>query len=185
MPGFSLRNPHLIVVAALFVAILGVMAFAQMPVDVFPCLHIKAVVVATFYPGFAPLAMEQDITSRYERFFTLGNGIEHIESRSIPGVSAITVYVHPDVDIGVGAANLATLAIGDLGLMSPGTQPPLVLEYNSSSSIPMILVTVTGPTARPSCKTRDATMCVTSWPPWRGFRTVPVRRQDSPGDGLP
>jgi hypothetical protein len=30
-PGFSLRNPHLIVVVALLVAILGVMAFARMP----------------------------------------------------------------------------------------------------------------------------------------------------------
>ncbi len=145
MPRFSLRNPHLIIVAALLIAILGVMAFARMPVDVFPRLHIKAAVVATFYPGFAPLAMEQDITSRYERFFTLGNGIEHIESRSIPGVSAITVYFHPDVDIGVGAANLATLAMGDLGLMPPGTLPPLVLQYNASSSIPVILVTVSGP----------------------------------------
>jgi HAE1 family hydrophobic/amphiphilic exporter-1 len=145
MPGFSLRNPHLIIVAALLVVILGVMTFARMPVDVFPRLYIKAAVVATFYPGFAPLAMEQDITSRYERFFTLGNGIEHIESRSIPGVSAITVYFHSGVDIGVGAANLATLAMGDLGLMPPGTLPPLVLEYNASSSIPVILVTVSGP----------------------------------------
>jgi hydrophobic/amphiphilic exporter-1 (mainly G- bacteria), HAE1 family len=145
MPRFSLRNPHLIIVAALLVVVLGVMAFARMPVDVFPRLYIKAAVVATFYPGFAPLAMEQDITSRYERFFTLGNGIEHIESRSIPGVSAITVYFHSDVDIGVAAANLATLAVGDLGLMPPGTLPPLVLEYNASSSIPVILVTVSGP----------------------------------------
>jgi HAE1 family hydrophobic/amphiphilic exporter-1 len=145
MPQFSLRNPHLIIVAALLITILGVMAFAQMPVDVFPRLYIKAAVVATFYPGFAPLAMEHDITSRYERFFTLGNGIEHIESRSIPGVSAITVYFHPSVNIGVGAANLATLAMGDLGLMPPGTLPPLVLEYNASSSIPVILVTVSGP----------------------------------------
>jgi len=84
MPRFSLRNPHLIIVAALLVIVLGVIAFARMPVDVFPRLYIKAAVVATFYPGFAPLAMEQDITSRYERFFTLANGIEHIESRSIP-----------------------------------------------------------------------------------------------------
>jgi len=145
MPQFSLRHPHMIIVAALLITILGVMAFAQMPVDVFPRLYIKAAVVATFYPGFAPLAMEQDITSRYERFFTLGNGIEHIESRSIPGVSAITVYFHPDVNIGVGAANLATLAMGDLGLMPPGTLPPLVLEYNASSSIPVILVTIAGP----------------------------------------
>ena len=145
MPQFSLRQPHIIIVAALLIAILGVLAFAQMPVDVFPRLYIKAAVVATFYPGFAPLAMEQDITSRYERFFTLGNGIEHIESRSIPGVSAITVYFHSDIDIGVGAADLATLAMGDLGLMPPGTLPPLVLEYNASSSIPVILVTVSGP----------------------------------------
>ena len=35
--------------------------------------------------------------------------------------------------------------MGDLGLMPPGTLPPLVLEYNASSSIPVILVTVSGP----------------------------------------
>jgi hydrophobic/amphiphilic exporter-1 (mainly G- bacteria), HAE1 family len=58
----------------------------------------------------------------------------------MPGVSAITVYFHPNVDFGVGAANLATLAMGDLGLMPPGTLPPLVLRYNASSSIPVILV---------------------------------------------
>jgi multidrug efflux pump subunit AcrB len=145
MPRFSLRNPHLIIVAALLITLLGVLSFARMPVDVFPRLYIKAAVVATFYPGFAPLAMEQDITSRYERFFTLGSGIRRIESRSIPGVSAITVYFHHNVNIGVGAADLATLAMGDLGLMPPGTLPPLVLEYNASSSIPVILVTVAGP----------------------------------------
>jgi HAE1 family hydrophobic/amphiphilic exporter-1 len=145
MPSFSLRNPYLIVVGALLVAILGVTAFKRMPVDVFPRLHIKAAVVATFYPGYAPLAMEQDITSRYERFFTLGSGIEHIESRSLPGVSLVTVYFHSNVNMDAAAANLATLAMGDLGLMPPGTLPPLVLKYNASSSIPVILVTVTGP----------------------------------------
>ncbi len=125
--------------------LLGVTALTKMPVDVFPPLHIKAAVVATFYPGFAPLAMEQDITSRYERFFTLGSGIEHIESRSLPGVSIITVYFHNDVNIDAAAADLATLAMGDLGLMPPGTLPPLVLKYNTASSIPVILVTVSGP----------------------------------------
>ncbi len=145
MPSFSLRNPYLIVVGALLIVLLGVSAFSRMPVDVFPRLHIKAAVVATFYPGYAPLAMEQDITSRYERFFTLGSGIEHIESRSLPGVSLITVYFHSNVNMDAAAANLATLAMGDLGLMPPGTLPPLVLKYNASSSIPVILVTVTGP----------------------------------------
>ncbi|HLH75306.1 MAG TPA: efflux RND transporter permease subunit, partial [Candidatus Binataceae bacterium] len=145
MPGFSLRNPYIIIVGALLVVLLGVTAFARMPVDVFPRLHIKAAVVATFYPGFAPLSMEQDITSRYERFFTLGSGIEHIESRSLPGVSLVTVYFQSDVNMDAASANLATLAMGDLGLMPPGTLPPLVLKYNASSSVPVILVTVAGP----------------------------------------
>jgi hypothetical protein len=44
MPGFSLRNPHLIVVAALLLAILATSdGLGTMPVDVFPRIHIKAV----------------------------------------------------------------------------------------------------------------------------------------------
>ena len=100
--------------------------------------------VATFYPGFAPTAIEQDITSRYERFFTLGSGIRHIESRSLPGVSMITVYFHSDVNLDAAAADLATLAMGDLGLMPPGTLPPLVLKYSATGATPVLLVTLTG-----------------------------------------
>ena len=99
MPSFSLRNPHTIIVAALIITILGVNAFARMPVDVFPNLKIPAVVVATFYPGMPPLEMEGDITTRFERFFTLGSEIEHIESRSLPGVSIIKVFFHPGIDL--------------------------------------------------------------------------------------
>ncbi|MGH7780650.1 MAG: efflux RND transporter permease subunit [Candidatus Binataceae bacterium] len=143
MPGFSLRNPHAVIVAALVVAILGVTAFMRMPVDVFPALHIPAAVVATFYPGMPPLEMEADITTRFERFFTLGSGIEHMESRSLPGVSIIKVFFHPGVDLGSAAATLADLAMADLRHLPPGTLPPLVLK-SGASSLPVTLVTVSG-----------------------------------------
>ena len=67
----------------------------DMPVDMFPAMNIPVVVVATFYSGMPPEQIETDITSRFERFFTLGSGIEHIESRSLPGVSVIKVYFQP------------------------------------------------------------------------------------------
>jgi len=143
VPSFALRNPFTVIVGALIVTILGVTAFAKMPVDVFPNLKIPAVVVATFYPGMPPLDMERDITTRYERFFTLGSGIEHIESRSLPGVSMITVYLHSGVDVDAAAAQLATLAMADLGVLPPGTLPPLVLKFDASS-LPVTLVTVEG-----------------------------------------
>ena len=114
-----------------------------MPVDVFPSLKMPAVVVATFYPGMPPLDMERDITTRYERFFTLGSGIDHMESRSLPGVSIIRVYFHPDVDVDAAASQLGTLAMADLGVLPPGTLPPLVLKFDASS-LPVVLVTMEG-----------------------------------------
>ncbi len=69
-----------------------------MPVDLFPAIHIPVVVVATFYSGMPPEQIETDITGRFERFFTLGSDIDHIESRSLPGVSLIKIYFHPGSD---------------------------------------------------------------------------------------
>jgi HAE1 family hydrophobic/amphiphilic exporter-1 len=143
MPSFSLRNPYTIIVGALVVVILGVTAFMRMPVDVFPNIKIPAVVVATFYQGMPPLDMEDNITFRYERFFTLGSNIEHVESRSLSGVSIIKVFFQPGTDIEAAAAQMGTLAMADLGIMPPGTLPPLVLQYDASS-LPVVLVTAEG-----------------------------------------
>src|SRR5580700_6739324 len=114
MTGFSLRNPHSVIVGALIVAIFGITAFARMPVDVFPSLHIPVVVVATFYPGMPPLDMEADITTRFERFFTLGSDIEHIESRSLPGVSIIKVYFQPGTNPDSAVTTISNLAMAQL-----------------------------------------------------------------------
>jgi multidrug efflux pump subunit AcrB len=143
MPGFSLRHPHTVIVGALVTALLGITAFARMPVDVFPNLKIPAVVVATFYPGMPPLEIERNITTRFERFFTLASDIEHIESRSLPGVSIIKVFFQPSVNVDTAAASLANLAMADLRHLPPGTLPPLVLK-SDASSLPVTLVTVSG-----------------------------------------
>ena len=143
MPSFSLRNPYIIIVGALVIVILGATAFTRMPVDVFPDIKIPAVVVATFYQGMPPLDMEDNITFRYERFFTLGSNIEHIESRSLSGVSIIKVFFQPGTSVESAAAQMGTLAMADLGIMPPGTLPPLVLQYDASS-LPVVLVTLEG-----------------------------------------
>jgi hydrophobic/amphiphilic exporter-1 (mainly G- bacteria), HAE1 family len=143
VPSFSLRNPYIIIVGALVIVILGATAFTRMPVDVFPDIKIPAVVVATFYQGMPPLDMEDNITFRYERFFTLGSNIEHIESRSLSGVSIIKVFFQPGTNIESAAAQMGTLAMADLGIMPPGTLPPLVLQYDASS-LPVVLVTLEG-----------------------------------------
>src|SRR5258708_35706256 len=114
-----------------------------MPVDLFPPINIPVVVVATFYSGMPPEQIEIDITGRFERFFTLGSGIEHIESRSLPGVSLIKVYFQPGSDPNASVSVITNLAMANLRRLPPGTLPPLVLQFDASS-LPVCLITLKG-----------------------------------------
>src|ERR1700684_816687 len=95
MPKFCVDHPYFIIVICLFICVLGVTSVAQMPVDMFPSIDIPVVLVATFYNGMPPEQIEADITDTFERFFTLGSGIDHMESRSMSGVSLIKIYFQP------------------------------------------------------------------------------------------
>lgn len=143
MSGFSIRNPYLIVVACLMIAIVGTVSLVRMPVDLFPPINIPVVVVATFYSGMPPEQIETDITGRFERFFTLGSNIDHIESRSLPGVSLIKIYFQPGTDPDADLSEISNLAMADLRKLPPGTLPPVVLKFDASS-LPVCLITLKG-----------------------------------------
>src|ERR1035438_914147 len=143
MSRFAIRNPYLIVVLCLIVAVVGVTSLARMPVDMFPSMNIPVVACATFYSGMPPEQIETDITSRFERFFTLGSGIDHIESRSLPGVSIIKVYFQSNTNPDSDVTTISNLAMAQLRRLPPGTLPPVVLKFDASS-LPVCLVTFKG-----------------------------------------
>ena len=143
MSRFAIKTPYLIVVLCLVIAILGVVSVLRMPVDMFPAMNIPVVVVATFYSGMPPEQIESGITSRYERFFTLASNIDHIESRSIAGVSVIKVYFQPGADADSAVTAISNLSMANLRRLPPGTLPPLVLKFDASS-LPVCLITLKG-----------------------------------------
>ncbi|MGB7589753.1 MAG: efflux RND transporter permease subunit [Terriglobia bacterium] len=143
MPRFSIRNPYFIIVCGLVLLLLGVTSVVRMPVDLFPPINLPEVVVATFYSGMPPQDIEIDITNPLERFFTLASGIDHMESRSMLGVSIIKVYFQPGTNADADVTQLSNLALADLKRLPPGTLPPVVLKFDASS-LPVCLVTVKG-----------------------------------------
>ncbi len=129
--------------ACLAIVVIGTVNLLSMPVDLFPEVKIPVVVVATFYSGMPPQQVEADITDTFERFFTLGSGIDHIESRSMTGVSLIKVYFHAGTDPNADVSNISNLAMADLRRLPPGTLPPVVLSFDASN-LPVCLITVEG-----------------------------------------
>jgi hydrophobic/amphiphilic exporter-1 (mainly G- bacteria), HAE1 family len=143
MSGFSVKYPFLIIVACLVIAIVGTVTLVRMPVDLFPPINIPVVVVATFYSGMPPQQIETNITNPFERFFTLASGVDHIESRSLPGVSLIKIYFQPGTNADSDVSAVSNLAMADLRRLPPGTLPPVVLKFDASS-LPVCLITLKG-----------------------------------------
>ncbi len=143
MSRFAIRYPYFIVVIGLIVCVLGLTSLKRMPVDLFPPINIPVVVVATFYSGMPPEQIENDITGQFERMFTLASGIEHMESRSLPGVSLIKVYFQPGSNPDSDVTGINNLAMASLRYLPTGTLPPIVLKFDASS-LPVCLVTLKG-----------------------------------------
>src|SRR5579864_8800423 len=143
MPRFSIRNAYFIIVVCLVLVVIGVTSLVRMPVDLFPVINLPEVVVATFYSGMPPEDIETDITNPLERWFTLASGIDHMESRSLLGVSIIKVFFQPGTNADADVTELSNLALADLKRLPPGTLPPVVLKFDASS-LPVCLVTLKG-----------------------------------------
>ncbi len=143
MSRFSIRYPYLIIVCCLIVCVVGITSLVRMPVDLFPPIRIPVVVVATFFSGMPPEQIENDITGRFERFFTLASGVDHMESRSLTGVSLIKIYFQPGMNPDSAVTSIANLAMANLRRLPPGTLPPVVLKFDASS-LPVCLITLKG-----------------------------------------
>ncbi len=143
MSRFSIRYPYLIIVVCLMVCVIGVSTLLRMPVDLFPPINIPVVVVATFYSGMPPEQIENDITGQFERMFTLASGVDHMESRSLTGVSLIKVYFQPGSNPDSDVTSIANLAMASLRYLPQGTLPPIVMKFDASS-LPVCLVTLKG-----------------------------------------
>jgi len=143
MSGFAIRHPYFIVVVCLILVLIGASSLVRMPVDLFPTINLPEAVVATFYSGMPPEDIETDITNPLERFFTMASGVDHMESRSLPGVSIIKVYFQAGTNSDADVTELSNLSLADLKRLPPGTLPPVVLKFDASS-LPVCLITLKG-----------------------------------------
>ena len=83
----AMKRPVTVVVVVVGVALCAVLDLTRMPVDIFPDLNLPVIVVAQPYGGMDPAQMEGYLVYYYEYHFLYITGIEHVESKSIQGVS--------------------------------------------------------------------------------------------------
>src|ERR1041385_4133325 len=129
----ALKNPYAVVALSLIIIMLGVVSYQKMVVDIFPEINLPVVAVATFYKGMGPSEIEGAITLRLEQLYLQASYVDHIESRSLAGISLIKVYFHPECDVNAGVAELTSLTYSALRYLPKGVFPPTIIKFGASS----------------------------------------------------
>lgn len=142
----ALKNPYVIIVAALATTVLGITAFQKMPADLLPIFKTPAVQIVTFYPGMPPEVMERDIMSRLERWTGQSVGIEHQEGKAMMGVSVVKDFFREGISMDTAMSQVTSYAVSDMFYLPPGTIPPMVMPFDPTASVPLCLVSVSSPT---------------------------------------
>ena len=138
----SFKNPYLVLVFAIIVAVLAGVLIPRMPVDILPQFKKSAMQVITLYPGMPAEVVEKDITSRMERWTGQSPGIEKQLSKSLMGVSIVTNFYGEDIDPAEAMANTSSYAVSDMYYQPPGTMPPMIQPFDPTASKPLMLLTV-------------------------------------------
>lgn len=129
----SMRRPVTVLVAVVAVALGAVLAALKMPRDVLPNLGVPTIYVAQPYGGMSPAQMEGYLTYYYEYHFLFITGIEHVESKSIQGISLIKLQFQPGTNMAQAIAETINYANRARAFMPPGTVPPFIMRFDAGS----------------------------------------------------
>jgi multidrug efflux pump subunit AcrB len=138
----ALRRPYTMAVTALLIMLMGAISVTRMIVDIFPNIDIPVVYVAWSYNGLNAEDMERRVVLVSERAYsTTVNGIERIESLSIPGQGILKIYFQQGADVGAAIAQISAQSNAVLRIAPPGMQPPNIIQFNASN-VPVVQVTL-------------------------------------------
>jgi multidrug efflux pump subunit AcrB len=138
----ALRRPYTMAIAAMLVVLMGFISVTRMVVDIFPTIDIPVVYVAWSFNGLNAEDMERRVVLVSERAYsTTVNGIDHIESLSIPGQGILKIFFQPGIDIGGAIAQISAQSNSILRIAPPGMQPPNIIQFNASN-VPVVQVTL-------------------------------------------
>jgi multidrug efflux pump subunit AcrB len=130
---FALQRPIAVMVAMLGLVFAGGLAYSRMKVDIFPSLNLPVVYVCQPYGGMDPQQMEGLIANYYEYHFLYINGIHHVESKNVQGVSLMKLFFHPGTDMAQAMAETVGYVNRSRAFMPPGTVPPFIMRFDTGS----------------------------------------------------
>ena len=136
----SLRNRALVGLAAVLVAIFGVISMTSLKQELIPSLQIPIATVVTPFPGAPPTVVEQQVTAPVEAAVKAVSGVTGVESTSGGGTSVVNVEMEYGTNL-VDVQRDLQQAVGGVRGLPEGVEPTVVT--GSTDLIPVVHLAAT------------------------------------------
>jgi hydrophobic/amphiphilic exporter-1 (mainly G- bacteria), HAE1 family len=126
----SIHRPVAVVMIALLVIVLGIVSLSLMPVDFYPSIPVPKITVVTSYQGLPAKEIRELLTIPVEDTLASLQGLRHISSSSIDGISLIELQFSWGTDM--KQAGIQTREMADIASLQlpEGAAKPMVLPVN-------------------------------------------------------
>ncbi|MCZ6805052.1 MAG: efflux RND transporter permease subunit [Proteobacteria bacterium] len=138
---FSLRNPLLVNLSLIIILIMGVLAWQELPQEIFPVVDLDMISITTEFEGAAPVEVEQQVTLPIEEAFEDSQDIDFISSKSKEGLSSIFIKLKPGAKVDDFIRDTRTLLDRVDDLPDSAEEPELI---RIRARFPVITLTLFG-----------------------------------------
>lgn len=140
---FALRNPYAVLGLAIGLCLLSLTLLPSLPVDILPDFRRPVVISYYTYPGLPTIDMEKSVIERVERVLPLAGGLEHMESRSMPGAGVIKSFFYPGTNPSSALNDIVNQEANDMHHLPPGIDWPFTMR-SEPGNLPVLLAAISG-----------------------------------------
>ncbi|MGN6703874.1 MAG: efflux RND transporter permease subunit, partial [Burkholderiaceae bacterium] len=140
-----IRRPIMTVLLSVAIVVVGIFAYARLPIAALPSYNTPVINVTASLPGASPEIMASSVATPLEKQFSTIGGIETISSSNTLGSTSIVLEFSPDRDIDAAAVDVqAALLRAQRSLPVEMTSLPAYRKVNPAD-VSVLLLTLTSP----------------------------------------
>ncbi len=143
LPKAAIGRPVTVLMLAVVVVLLGLVAFARLPVDLMPDVEFPSLTVRTEYAGVGPEEMETLVTRPIERSMASVPMIDRITASSSEGNSNVTIAFEWGANLDEASAEIRTRLDRLRGALPEDASAPTLFKFDPSQ-FPILYMAVAG-----------------------------------------
>jgi HAE1 family hydrophobic/amphiphilic exporter-1 len=143
LPELSIKRHVFAYMLSAVLVLFGIISYKDIGIDRYPTVEFPMISVVTILPGATPEIVDSSITNLIETSVNSTPGIDHIESNSSPGVSAINIRFKMDKDVNIAFNEVQSRVNQVLRDLPNEAEPPVVAKIEFGA-LPVMWLTLTG-----------------------------------------